>query len=305
MQRNHLSDMAIFVEVARQGGFRAAAQLMNLGPGSVSDAVQRFEDRLGVRLFERTTRRIVLTTTGDLLYRRSVPAIDELDNAVRDLNDEKDAVTGVLKINAPRNTGSLFLNDLITRYLKANPVVQVEVNYDDGKIDLVASRIDAVIRPMTLVEKDSHAVPLGPELEMSVVASRAYLNRCGIPKSPQALTEHDCICFAYDGVSTLAPWSFEGNEGTYTVIPKSRIIVNDIASMLKFAQSGLGIAYVYTSEIESLAASKKLIPLLMGEPSSLQRYTINYLTKRHMPSRLRAFIDLAKADKSASLIKIG
>lgn len=298
MQRSQLSDMAIFVEVARQGGFRAAAEHMKLGAGSVSEAVQRFEDRLGVRLFERTTRRIALTSTGEMLYQRSVSAIDELDNAVRDLNDEKDAVTGTLRINAPRNTGSLFLNDLITRYLKANPLVQVEVNYDDRKVDLVSSQIDAVIRPQALVEQDTHAVSLGPTLSMSVVASRAYLNRCGKPTSPQMLTEHDCICFAFDGISKLSPWSFEGKEGTYTVKPKPRIIVNDIAAMLRFAQSGLGVAYLYTSEVESLIASKKLISLLSGQPTSLHRYTINYLTKRHMSSRLRAFIDLAKAGNS-------
>jgi len=294
MQRNQINDLAIFVEVARHGGFRAAADYMKLGPGSVSDAIQRFEDRLGVRLFERTTRRIALTTDGELLFKRSVSAIDELDDAVRDLNDEKDAVTGVLKINAPRNTGSLFLNDLVTRYVKAHPLVQVEIDYDDGKVDLVSSRIDAVIRPRTLVEQDTHAVPLGPKLEMSVAASRAYLNRCGIPDSPQALAEHDGICFAFNGVTNLAPWKFEGNEGAYTVMPKPRIIVNDIAAMLKYAMSGLGVVYLYTSEIESLISSKKLIPLLPGLPSSLPRYTINYLTKRHMPSRLRAFIDLAK-----------
>lgn len=290
--------MAIFVEVARQGGFRAAAQLMNLGPGSVSDAIQRFEDRLGVRLFERTTRRISLTTTGEMLYRRAVTAIDELDNAVRALNDEKDAVTGVLKINAPRTTGSLFLNDLVTRYLRANPLVQVEVNYDDAKVDLVSSQIDAVIRPMGLVENDSHAVPLGPELAMSVVASRAYLKRCGEPPSPQSLTEHDCICFAYDGVSKLAPWNFIGKDGNYAVAPRPRIVVNDVAAILRYAQSGLGVAYIYSSEVESLVASKKLISLLPGKTASLQRYTINYLTKRHMPSRLRAFIDFAKTSDS-------
>ncbi len=298
MQRNQLSDIAIFVEVARHGGFRAAAQRMNLGPGSVSDAIQRFEDRLGVRLFERTTRRISLTATGELLYSRSVAAIDELDNAVRTLNDEKDEVTGILKINAPRNTGSLFLNDLVTRYLKANPLVQVEVNYDDAKIDLVSSQIDAVVRPMTLVENDSHALPLGPELEMSVVASRSYLNRCGVPPSPESLTEHDCICFAFNGVGTLAPWTFIGKNGPYTVATKPRVVVNDIPSMLKYVQSGLGVAYVYTCEIESLVASKRLVSILQGKPAPLQRYSINYLTKRHMPSRLRAFLDLAKAGDS-------
>lgn len=296
MKRSELSDIAIFIEVARNGGFRAAAEQMKLGPGTVSESVKRFEDRLSVRLFERTTRSMALTSAGESLFQRSVTALDELDNAVRELNDEKDAVVGVLKLNAPRNTGSLFLNDLIARYVEANPLVQIELNYDDNKVDLVSSGIDLVIRSHSLVEQDTHAVPLGPTLGMSVVASQAYLNRCGVPASPRALTEHDGICFAFDGVSQLAPWNFEGDEGTYTVMPRPRLIVNDIAAMVQYAQYGLGLAYIYTSEVESLIASEKLITVLPGLPSSLHRYTINYLTKRHMPARLRAFIDLAKTE---------
>lgn len=103
---------------------------------------------------------------------------------------------------------------------------------------------------------------------MSVAASPSYLKRCGIPDSPQALTEHDGIYFAFNGVSTLALWSFEGNEGFYIVMLRPRIIVNDIAAMLKYAEAGLGVVYIYIREIESLVSSEKLTPILSDLPSS-------------------------------------
>lgn len=294
MQRSQLSDMTVFVEVARSGGFRAAAARLKLGAGSVSEAVQRFEDRLGVRLFERTTRRIALTAAGETLFRRSLPAITDLEGAVRELDSIRDEVSGTLKLSAPRSGGPLFLNDLVAAYAKAHPQVQVEISYDDRKVDLVTSGIDAAIRSRALLEQGTHALPVGPTLEMAIVASPDYLKRCGTPATPEDVTGHDGICFAFEGQSRLALWNFDGEEGPYSVMPKPRLIVNEVAAILRFAELGLGLAYVYASAAEPLVASKRLVPVLAGRTAPLHRYTINYLSKRHMPARLRAFIDLAK-----------
>ena len=294
MRRGQLNDMSVFVEVARMGGFRAAAESLKQAPASVSDAVQRFEDRLGVRLFERTTRKIALTTVGERLYERSLPAISDLEGAISDLNDKAGAVSGTLRLSAPRSSGTLFLNDLIKRYVQMYPDVQIELIYDDGKVDLVSSGIDATIRSHALVEQESHAVPVGPKLDFSLLASPDYLKRMGTPETPNDLTEHDGICFAFSNTGGLAPWGFEGPEGVYSVMPKPKLVLNDFGSILRFAEDGLGLTYIYTYAADSMIKEKRLIPLFDGLIPSMHRYTINYLTKRHMPARLRAFIDLAK-----------
>lgn len=294
MQRGQLNDMSVFVEVARMGGFRAAAESLQQAPASVSDAVQRFEDRLGVRLFERTTRKISMTTAGQKLFERSLPAISDLEGAIKDLNDIEGAVAGTLRLSAPRSSGTLFLNDLIARFIKAYPDVHVEVIYDDGKVDLVSSGIDATIRSLAMVEQDTHAVPVGPELDFSLLASPEYLDRLGRPQTPNDLIHHDGICFAFSKSGGLAPWNFKGKEGIYSVMPKPKLVLNDFDSMLRFAQEGLGLTYIYSYAAATMIKEKKLIPLFEGQIPSLHRYTINYLTKRHMPARLRAFIDLAK-----------
>ncbi|MEH6522824.1 LysR family transcriptional regulator [Sulfitobacter sp.] len=294
MKRGQLNDMSVFVEVARTGGFRAAAESLQQAPASVSDAVQRFEDRLGVRLFERTTRKISLTMVGQKLFERSSPAISDLEGAIKDLNDVEGVVAGTLRLSAPRSSASLFMNDLIALFIKAYPEVQVEVIYDDGKVDLVSSGIDATIRSQAMVEQDTHAVPVGPVLDFSLLASPEYLERLGYPETPSDLINHDGICFAFSNSGGLAPWNFKRDEGVYSVMPKPKLVLNDFDSMLRFAEEGVGLTYIYSYAAATMLKEKRLISLFEGQIPSLHRYTINYLTKRHMPARLRAFIDLAK-----------
>jgi DNA-binding transcriptional LysR family regulator len=294
MQRNQLSDMAVFVEVARANGFRAAAQNLKLKAGSVSEAIQRFEDRLGVRLFERSTRSVVLTPIGEQLYERSLPAINELEAAVLGLDEQKDKVTGTLRLTAPYSAGAFFLDGLVAEFAAVYPEVTVELLYDDMKIDLLESRVDAAIRANILLEADTHAVPVGPHLNMAIVASPSYLNKHSTPDVPQDLLQHDGICFAFGSSDQLAPWTFEGKKGPYTVMPKPRMIVNDLRSQLAYAANDLGLAYLYADVAAPFLADGTLIEVLQGQVPPLPSYSLNYRSKKHMTRRLRAFVDLAK-----------
>jgi len=294
MQRSHLSDMTVFVEVARNQGFRAAAEKLKLGPGTVSEAIQRFEDRLGVRLIDRSTRSMALTGAGEKLYRRSLPALTDLESALNELEDVKDEVSGVLRLTAPRSAGPFFLDALIARFAAAYPEVTIDLSYDDQKVDLVASGVDAAIRSKTLLEQNTHAVPVGPELAMALVASADYLATHGHPKKPADLLAHDGICFSFGSIDNLAPWGFVGDQGMYSVQPKPRLVVNELTSLLAYAEEGLGIAYTYAKPAEDMIKAKRLKSLLKKHMPTLPTYSLNYVSKRHMPARLRAFIDMAK-----------
>ncbi len=294
MERQQLSDLTIFAEVARAKGFRAAASRLNLQAGSISEAVQRFEDRLGVRLFERSTRSVALTTAGERLYSRSLPALSDLEVAIQELDEAKDAIAGTLKLSAPYSAGPFFLDRLLAQFAKEFPDVRIELIYDDAKVDLVTSGIDAAIRSNTLLEQDTHAVPLGPKLKMAVVASPGYLSEKGTPNSPDALLDHDGIFFAFGNSGNVAPWSFQGQDGPRLVNPKRRFVVNNLRSIVELAESGLGVAYVYREAAKDAIEQGKLVSLFANEVPELPRYSLNYRTKRHMPPRLRAFIDLAK-----------
>jgi len=299
MQHANLNDLSVFVEVARANGFRAAADNLNLGAGSVSETVQRIESRLGVRLIERTTRKISLTTAGEQLFKRSVTALAELASALDDVGGDQRIVSGTLRLSAPRSSSPFFLDELIASFGATYPEVRVEVMYDDEKVDLVTAGVDAAIRSQTLLEKETYAVEIGPKLEMALVASPDYLERVGTPKKPTDLTHHDGICFAFGRADRLAPWTFaEGKKAPYAVSPKARMIVNDLVSMINFAKAGLGLTYVYKKPAEPYIQSGELVTLFDRKVPALSRYTINYLTKRHMPARLRTFIELAKKQQA-------
>lgn len=295
MNRNSFGDIRVFVEVARRGGFRAAAEQLQLAPASVSEAVQRFEDRLGVRLFERSTRSVALTPIGEQFYSKSLPAVVELEGAVSDLDDQKDEVTGTLRLSAPYSAGPFFLDDLVGRFATAYPAANVELIYDDKKVDLLTSGIDAAIRSSTLLGPDTHAVAVGPELTMAIVASPGYLARKGTPEHPRDILNHDAICYAFGMGGQRAPWGFDGPDGAYTMQPKPRIVANDMRSLLSYAQQGLGLAYVYGEIAAPYVAENGMVEVLTDHLSNLPRYSLNYRSKRNMTRRLRAFVDMAKA----------
>ncbi len=290
MRYGKLNDLTIFVEVARAGGFRAAAAKLKMGAGSVSEAIQRFEDRLGLRLIERTTRAISLTKAGETLYRRSLPAINELDAALGDIHDLGAGLGGTLRLSAPAGAGSLFLDALIADFSKAHPTLAIELIYDEKKIDLVTSGVDAAIRTETLLDPDTYAIPIGPRHKMAIVASPQYLAKTPSVKSPRDIAHHDGVCFAFGSSETLAPWIFRTADGPLTVMPSPRIISNTVTSVLNHAQAGLGLAYVFSAAARPAIAGGHLIELLAESTAPLPRFSLNYLSKRNMPARLGALI---------------
>lgn len=298
MKRNELNDVSIFVAVAQENGFRAAADKLKLGAGSVSEAIQRFEDRLGVRLIERSTRAIALTKAGELLYRRSLPAINDLETALKDVHDLNEGLSGTLRLTAPTAAGQLFLDTLVTGFAKEHPAVTIELIYDETKVDLVTSGVDAAIRAETLLDPDTHAIAVGPTQDMMIVASPEYLAKAPPLDVPADVAAHRGVCFAFDGADSLAPWIFMDNDGPFSVMPSPRIVANDVTSILESAKAGLGLAYIFASSVESLLEDGKLVQVLKGRTAVLPRFSLNYLSKRNMPSRVRAFVDFAKQRKS-------
>lgn len=299
MSRNSFADIRVFVEVARRGGFRAAAEHLKQAPASVSEAIQRFEDRLGVRLFERSTRSVALTPIGEQFYARSLPAITELEGAFSDLDAQKDEVAGTLRLSAPYSAGPFFLDELVARFAVTYPAVDVELIYDDQKVDLLTSGIDATIRSNTLLEPDTHAVQVGPQLNMSIIAAKHYLERKGTPNTPHDILEHDTICYAFGRSGKLAPWCFGSLEDPLVIQPKPRMTANDMRSLLHYSLHGLGLAYVY-AEIAApfIANNPNMVEVLSEHLAPFPRYSLNYRSKKHMTRRLRAFIDLAKKTSS-------
>ena len=132
----------------------------------------------------------------------------ELEQTLKDLGENENTVSGTLRLSAPRSSSAFFLDDVLAKYCAAYPAINVEVMCDDSKVDLVTAGIDAAIRSQSLLERETHAVEVGPKLEMVLVASPAYLERAGRPAKPADLTGYDGIRFGFGRPDLLAPWSF-------------------------------------------------------------------------------------------------
>lgn len=295
MQRNHLGDIQTFIEVVKHGGFRAAAANLNRSPASVSEAVQRLEDGLKARLLERSTRSMSLTEIGQSFYDRSLPAVTDLEDAVRDIDDQRDIISGTLRLSAPYSAGPFFLDSLVAEFSSKYPDVKTALIYDDNKVDLLTSGIDAAIRANTLLEPSTHAVSVGPELNMSIVASPKYLAKYPKITSPEDILDHDTLCYVFGRSGAQAPWGFMRGKDKFVMEPSPKIVANDMRSLSYFARQHMGLTYIYSELAQAFIDRGELISVLDEFLPPLPRYSLNYSSKRNMPPRLRAFIDLAKS----------
>ncbi len=294
MYAKELADIAVFNAVAQTGGFRAAADRIGSSPASVSEAIKRLEQHLGVILFLRTTRSIAITQEGRFLLARSAEPLRVLSDASYELRAQAGELTGPLRLSAPRISGAIFLNDYLCRFMEIHPQISVEVVYEDRKVDLVTEPFDAAIRADTMLDDDTYAVPFGPMLDMMVVASPDYLIKRGRPGTWRDIAEHDCVCFTFSATRRPMSWIFEEDTSTYAVEPTPRVVVNDFREVLSFASAGLGLAYVPVRAAQAAIDAGDLLPVLDQTVKRAGQCSINYLTKRNLSARLRAFIQFGR-----------
>ena len=171
----NLADLKLLSTVARHLSFRMAAQELDLSASAVSHAVRSIEERLGVRMFSRTTRSVSLTPAGRQLLDRVGPALQDIAAAIDGINDFRDTPQGLLRINAPRPAGELVLGPLVAEFLTRHPKAEVELVLDDGFVDIVAGGFDAGVRYGESLQQDMVALPLGPPQRLMVVCAPALL----------------------------------------------------------------------------------------------------------------------------------
>lgn len=291
--RLNFSDFASFIAVARHKSFRAAGDELGLSPSAISHAIKQLEQRLKIRLFNRTTRSVSLTEAGFNLFERLRPAFDEINTMLDEVNCFRDTPMGTLKINASRLASRLVLIPLIAGFSRQYPDINVEITTDDKLVDIVQQEFDAGIRLNTTVEKDMIAVPIGPKIKLVVVATPDYLNQHPAPVHPCELVNHQSIIFRFQSGRPYL-WEFEGPEGKLEVAPVGNIVLDDMDSVLEAVQCGAGLGYLYYEQVKTHLISGKLVQVLdewLPERPSLQLY---YPNRQYMPSPLRTFLDYIK-----------
>ncbi len=290
-----LADLDAFVAVAHARGFRGAAAVRSVSASSLSEAVRRLEERLGVRLLNRTTRSVTPTEAGARLLERLVPALGEVGAALDMVNDYRDSPTGTLRINAPISVTRLVLAPIVTDFLKAHPGITLELFSDDNFIDVLAAGFDAGIRYEERLEQDMIAVPIGPRVQrFATGASPGYLAERGWPEHPRDLLGHACIRHRFSSGSIIGAWEFERADEVVRVTVDGPFVGSNIDSELAAAEAGLGLITSFEGFLAPSFASGALVPVLEAWWQPFSGPFLYYPSRRLMPAPLRAFVDFIR-----------
>jgi DNA-binding transcriptional LysR family regulator len=290
-----LADLDAFTAVARERSFRAAARRRGVSASSLSEALRRLEERLGVRLLNRTTRSVTLTEAGERLMERLSPALGEVVSALEQVNSLRDSATGTLRLNVATVVARAVLPRIAADFLKAYPGIMLEVSGDDSFIDVLAAGFDAGVRYGERLEKDMIAVPIGPRRQRFVTAaSPAYLLAHGEPRHPREVLDHACIRHRFASGS-MPSWEFERGEETIRISPQARVTSNSLEMEISAAIAGLGIIATFEEFLAPAISRGELVPILEDWAQDFPGPYLYYASRKHMPPPLRAFVDFLKA----------
>jgi DNA-binding transcriptional LysR family regulator len=289
-----LAETNAFVAVVEQKSFTKAAQQLGLSPPRISEMVRDLEERLGVRLVERTTRSVAPTAAGERLLERLRPVLEEYTAALESTNEFRKKPAGVLRITAPPPAADLFLASAVPRFLRQYPEVGLEISFDEALTDIVAARFDAGIRLGERVERDMIAIRITDELPEVVVGSPAYFAQHGTPKAPADLLSHDCIRIRLSS-GAYVPWRFRVKHRDLEVRVTGRLVVNSLAVACKTAVEGLAIMQTQAAFIASDLAAGGLVTVLdQWAPTPTTGMFLYYPSRRQMRPALKALVDFVR-----------
>lgn len=293
MSRPSLNDLTAFVAVATHRSFRRAADEIGTAPSTLSHAMRALEERMGVRLLNRTTRSVSPTEAGFQLLARLRPALASLDEALDSVADFRGNVAGTVRINAPRLAAGLLVREVLPRVAERHPDVTVDVVVEGRLIDIVSSGFDAGVRLIGSVPRDMVAVPFARALTFVCVASPAYLDRFGEPGTPEDLQRHHCIGHRMPS-GKLYRWEFERAGQELVIDTSGPVVLDDEELMVEAAIEGLGIAYVADWAAETALLDGRLRKVLTAWMPGPEEIAVYYPGHRAVPPALRAFLDVVK-----------
>ncbi|MCJ8142223.1 LysR family transcriptional regulator [Ancylobacter sp. A5.8] len=299
MAHDPLDGLVTFLAVAEHQSFSSAAVRLGVSPSAVSQSIRNLEARLGVALFNRTTRSVSLTEVGTLYFDRVAPSLRELLDAAQEIGEADSAPAGLLRLNVPRAAFMIALEPVLRDFLEAYPGIDLEITIDNRLVDIVGAGFDAGIRFGDLVEKDMVAVKIGPPIAAHVVAAPDYIARYGVPQHPSDLLGHSCIGFRHLTTGQVERWAFVRGDESLELAVRGRLIVNDTVALTQAALDGIGIAYMISGYIERFVEDGRLVRLLEEWSPPLSGFTLYYPDRRRVPLKLRALIDFLRSHRPA------
>lgn len=284
------SEMLIFVRCVEEGSFSSAARAMDMTPSAISKQIRRLEDRLGARLFNRTTRRINLTEVGRDFYERCARIMAEIEEAEEAVSSMQDTVRGVLRVSATAAFARGEILPRINEFLQRHPELEVEFQLTDRMMDLVEHGIDVAVMHQEQVDDPSLVARKLAVNRRIVVASPEYVARHGAPRSPDDLYNHNCL--ALYNVSRFNDWEFEMPNGERRVIHvRGNLRANTAGALYEACLGGAGLARLSTWLVAPRLRDGSLVQLLPDFAHEESAYYVLFPQGRHLSKKVRAFVD--------------
>lgn len=288
-----LAELEAVLAIARHGGFRAGSRALGVSSSALSHAILALEERLAVRLFNRTTRSVALTSAGEELIAQVAPAMGAIEAAIESIGQHASEPTGSLRINTSRGAARLMLEPILLAYHQRYPKVVLDVVTQDALVDITAAGFDAGARLHDAIPPDMVAVPIFSRLRMVVVAAPIYLAGRPLPKAPKDLMGHNCVQMRLSG-GRLYRWEFERHGVSMTLDVPGNLILDGTDLILSAAVAGAGIAYVEERSALPHIAEGRLVELLADWTPPFEGLSLYFAGRRHLPPNLRALVDLIR-----------
>ncbi len=291
--RSDIANLSYFLAIARHRNFRRAALELGVSASALSHSLRGLEERLDVRLLNRTNRSVTLTAAGEALLAEIAEPFERIDGAVDTLNRFRGSPVGRIRLNVPDQAAIHLLAPVMPAFLDRYPDVEIDLCVNNSIVDIVNEGFDAGIRFGGTVPADMIAQRLTRDLRWVVAGSPAYLERFGVPQHPSDLLTHRCVQIKL-GDERIYNWEFDRGEETLSIAVPGRISMNDSETAVALARHGAALIYATEQSVAEDVASGKL-QLVLTEWASLDAgLHIYYPSRRQLPVPLRLLIDLIR-----------
>jgi DNA-binding transcriptional LysR family regulator len=284
---DQISAINVFVHVAQARSFVAAGRALGLSASAIGKNIARLEDRLGVRLLNRSTRSVALTPEGVLYLERSRRILAEIELADAELSQTAADPIGLLRISLPM-VGDLFLETL-TEFKRKFPLIELDIDFSNRQVDLIEEGVDVVIRSGDAQDSRLLTRKIG-DFRQLVVGSPNYFAKAGVPKEPQELEGHSCLHLRMPLTGRLQQWRFKDVDDGTLELGRS-LVCNDNQARVAFAEAGLGVAYLPDFSVSALIEQGRLVSVLDDYTTGGGTFRALWPSGRHLTPKVRAFID--------------
>ncbi len=298
MRRTPYGEFTAFMAVAEQRNFTKAAKQIGIATATLSETISAFEERLGVRLLNRTTRSVSVTEAGERLMERLKPLLDQYEAALDSVNAFRDTPSGLVRLTVAPPAVPSVIAPMLARFTALYPDIRLEIAVDSANVDIVSQQYDAGIRAANRIDHDMIAVRLTDDMRTVVVGSPGYFAQHKRPTTPQELTEHNGIRMRLSN-GALIPWRFEKGGKTFEVPVSGTLILNDVELVGRAVLDGIGLAAIPRVYVEAAIAGKQLVPVLEGWMPAGSGLSLYYPSRRQTPAALQALIDFFRQDEKS------